>query len=154
MASAAPARGTLSPPVIGGAGPDGYGSGTIMEIRGAGGTPGGIGEFFLGLALTGLGFYLFLDRVSVMSTFSSLWGGHFGLVLLPLGLGVALLFFNGKSVLGWLLSIGSLGAVFLSIIMNLTFYFQATNFFRTAGMISLMAIGLVMMARSLRAKPA
>jgi len=72
-------------------------------------------------------------------------------VLLPLGLGVALLFFNARSAFGWLLTILSVGAAFLSIVANLTFYFQRTNFFRTVGMISLMFIGFVMMVRSLRA---
>ena len=122
-----------------------------MKNRGAGGTAGGMGHFFVGLALAGLGMYLFLDRVAVMSNMSSMWGGHLGLVLLPLGLGVALLFFSAKSIAGWVLTIGSVLAVFASIVANLTLLFMPTNFFRTTGMIVLLFIGLLMMARSLRA---
>src|SRR5205809_358184 len=104
-----------------------------MAIRGAGGTSGGIGQFFLGLALAALGMYLFLDRVNVTTNFGSLFGGHFGLILLPLGLGVGLLFFSARSVFGWVLTIGSLLAVLVSILANLTFFFAPTNFLRTAG---------------------
>lgn len=123
-----------------------------MAIRGAGGTSGGIGQFFLGLGLTGAGLFMFLNRVSVTSNFASLWGGHLGLLLLPLGLGLALLFFSAKSLLGWLLTIGTLGLVFVSILANLTFYFQGTNFFRTVFMITLMFVGLVMMVRSFKTR--
>ncbi len=122
-----------------------------MKIRGAGGTAGGVGNFFLGAGLAGLGIYLFLDRISVMSNLSSTWAGHLGLLLLPLGLGLALLFFSARSALGWLLTIGSVGTVFVAIVSNLTLFFLPTNFFRTTAMIVLLFIGLVMMARSLRA---
>jgi hypothetical protein len=121
-----------------------------MAIRGAGGTPGGLGQFFAGLALAALGVYLFLDRVSVTSNFHSLFGGHFGLVLLPLGLGIGLLFFSARSVFGWFLTVGSLGAIFVSVLANLTFYFAGTNFWRTTGMMALIGIGCVMMMRSFR----
>lgn len=121
-----------------------------MAIRGAGGTDGGIGRFFGGLALTAVGIYMFLSRVTVSSNVSSLWSGHAGLLLVPLAAGLALLFFSGKSVLGWLLTLGSVGLVFVSVLANLTLYFQGTNFFRTVAMLTLIAVGLVMTARSLR----
>ena len=121
-----------------------------MKNRGAGGTAGGVGQFFLGAALAALGMYLFLDRISVMSNLSSTWAGHLGLLLLPLGLGLALLFFSGRSILGWVLTIGSVGTVFVGIITNLTLFFVPTNFFRTTAMIALLFVGLMMMARSLR----
>jgi hypothetical protein len=121
-----------------------------MPIRGAGGTPGGLGQFFGGLLLAALGVYLFLDRVSVTSNFSSLFGGHFGLVLVPLGLGIGILFFRASSVVGWVLTVGSIAAIFVSILANLTFYFAGTNFWRTTAMMGLIGIGVVMMARSFR----
>jgi len=121
-----------------------------MAIRGAGGTDGGLGQFFGGFALAAIGVYLFLDRVNVTTSFSALFGGHAGLILVPLGLGVALLFFNAKSILGWFLTIGCLVTVVVSILANLTFYFMPTNFFHTAGMITLMAVGFLMMVRSFR----
>src|SRR5436309_13919060 len=72
------------------------------RLRGAGGTPGGFGTFFVGLILTVLGGYLLLNQVQVTAsyTFFGLWGGIrtavFGLTMLPLMLGVGVLFFDGK----------------------------------------------------------
>jgi hypothetical protein len=109
-----------------------------------------VGQFFLGIAVAGFGMYLFLARVAVMSNMSSMWGGHLGLVLLPLGLGLALLFFSARSILGWLLTIGSVLTVFVSIVANLTLLFMPTNFFRTTATITLLFVGLLMVARSLR----
>jgi hypothetical protein len=121
-----------------------------MASRGAGGTPGGVGEFVVGLALMGAGAYLFMDRVNVMSNLGSLFGGHAGLLLIPLGLGLGLLFFSARSIVGWLLLGGTLGTIFVCVLMNLTFFFMPTNFVRTAGMFGLMGIGFVMMVRSFR----
>lgn len=124
-----------------------------MKKRGAGETEGGIGQFFGGLGLAALGLWMFLGRVSVSTSLSSVWGGqgHIGLVLLPLGLGLALLFFSGRSILGWLLSLGSLGLVFYTVVANLMFFFQPTSLLRTIFMLTVLFVGLVMMARSLRA---
>ena len=124
-----------------------------MRKRGAGGTEGGLGQFFGGLGLAALGMWMFLGRVSVSSSLASVWGGqgHIGLVLLPLGLGLALLFFSGRSLLGWLMTLGSIGLVFYTVVANLVFFFQPTSLVRTIGMLAVLFIGLVMMARSLRA---
>lgn len=121
-----------------------------MAIRGAGGTAGGLGEFFGGAALAALGFYLFISRVNVMTGLSSLWGGHGGYLLLSLSFGVALLFFSAKSILGWILTVGSIGTVFVSVIANLTFYFQPTNLIRTVAMLALFFAGVILMARGVR----
>jgi hypothetical protein len=118
--------------------------------RGAGGTTGGIGKFFLGVALMGIGVWLFLGRVKVMSNWSSMWGGHTGLLLLPLAAGVALLFRSGKSVLGWLLTLGATGLVLVAIISNLTLFFSPTGLLETTAMLALMFSGLFMTLRSLR----
>ncbi|MFO0668674.1 MAG: hypothetical protein U0235_03455 [Polyangiaceae bacterium] len=103
----------------------------------------------MGLALMAVGAYLFLSRVVVMSNMDMLFG-HAGLVLVPLGLGVAMLFFNARSIVGWLLAGGSVVTVLVSIIMNLTLFFQPTNFLRTTVMMALLFVGLIMMMRSFR----
>jgi hypothetical protein len=122
-----------------------------MSVRGAGGTSGGIGQFFLGVAMAGAGLYMFMSRVSVMSSFRTLFGvSHFGLILIPLGIGVAFLFFNGRSIIGWLLTVGCLAAVLVSVISNLRFFFMPTNLFITIAMISLIFIGFGMILRSLK----
>ena len=76
-------------------------------MKGAGGTEGGIVQFFLGLMMAAGGAYLLTSRVTVSSGFWAFFGREtFGLTLLPLVFGMGLLFFDGKSVLGWLLTAG------------------------------------------------
>jgi hypothetical protein len=120
-------------------------------MRGAGGTPGGVGSFFVGLLMAVAGAYLLASQVTVSSGF---WGffGHntFGLSLLPLLLGVGLLFFNGKSVLGWLLTLAGTVIIFAGILMNLRIYFEPTSLFNTLVMLVLLVGGLGLLARSLR----
>jgi uncharacterized protein len=123
-------------------------------MRGAGGTPGGLGTFFFGAAMAAAGAYLLLTRVVVASSPWSLWGVNaFGLSMLPLVVGVGLLFFDGRSLPGWALT--ALGAliVVVGIVANLRMYFRPTTLFDTLLMLVLLAGGLGMIARSLRALP-
>ncbi len=119
--------------------------------RGAGGTRGGVGEFLLGLGMSVAGAYLLTQRVTVTSGYWTLWGYNaFGLSLLPLLSGVGLLFFNGKSVAGWLLTFVGVVVILVGIIANLDIYFQPTSLFNTLVMLVLLAGGIGLVARSLR----
>ena len=119
--------------------------------RGAGGTPGGVGEFLAGLAMAVAGAYMLTESVTVTSGYWSLWGhSAFGLSLLPLVVGVGLLFYNGKSVAGWLLTFAGAVIILAGVIMNLQIYFQPTSLFNTIVMLVLLAGGLGLVARSLR----
>jgi hypothetical protein len=121
------------------------------RLRGAGGTPGGLGEFVIGLAMAAAGGYLLTQQVTVTSGFWNLWGHNaFGLSLLPLLFGVAVLFFNGRSVLGWVLLVAGAAIVLAGILMNLQIYFQSTSLFNTLVMLVLLFGGLGLIARSLR----
>jgi hypothetical protein len=123
-------------------------------MAGAGGTRGGTGTFFVGLAMAVAGAYLLTQRVTVTSGFWSFWGGHsFGLSLLPLLAGAGLLFYDGKSRLGWVLTAGGALIVLLGIIMNLHIYFEPTSLFDTLIMLVLLAGGLGLMARALKPNP-
>lgn len=120
------------------------------RIRGAGGTPGGIGEFFLGLVMVVIGAYLITNRILVVSSYWS-YGGYsmFGLSLLPLIIGIGILFFNGKSTVGWILLFLSVVIIFAGVLMNLHIYFQATSLFGTIVMIVLLAGGIGLIFRAL-----
>ena len=119
--------------------------------RGAGGTPGGVVEFLAGLAMAVAGGYMLTQRVVVESGFWTLWGySTFGLSLLPLVVGVGLLFYNGKSIAGWLLTFCGVVIIFVGVLMNLQIYFQPTSLFNTILMLVLLAGGLGLVARSLR----
>ena len=121
------------------------------RIRGAGGTPGGIGVFFLGLAMVIAGAYLITNRIVVVSGFWSLGGySAFGLSLLPLIIGIGILFFNGKSIAGWVLSFIGVVIIFTGVLMNLHIYFQATTLFSTLVMIVLLAGGIGLIFRATR----
>ena len=121
------------------------------RVRGAGGTPGGIGVFFLGLAMVIAGAYLITNRIVVVSGFWSLGGySAFGLSLLPLIIGIGILFFNGKSISGWVLSFIGVVIIFTGVLMNLHIYFQATTLFSTIVMIVLLAGGIGLIFRATR----
>lgn len=120
------------------------------KFRGVGGTPGGVGEFLAGLAMAVAGGYLLTNRVTVTSGYWSLWGySGFGLSLIPLIIGIGILFFNGKSVAGWLLLFVGLVIIGAAILMNLQIFFQPTSLFNTLLMIVLLAGGIGLIARSL-----
>jgi hypothetical protein len=124
---------------------------TIPGKRGAGGTPGGIGQFFIGLTMTVVGVYLLLNQVQVTTSFWSFGRfGGFGPTLLPLLVGIAFLFYNGKSFIGWLLTGLGLAIILAGILMNLDIYFRQTTLFNTIVMLGLLFGGLGLIARSLR----
>lgn len=120
--------------------------------RGAGGTPGGVGEFFLGALLTGLGAYLFSTHVQVSTSFWHFRGGQnaFGPILILLVIGIGVLFFNGRSVIGWVLTIGGLGAIIVGVVMNLDVYFHPTTLLHTLLMFGSLGAGLGLVVKSLR----
>jgi hypothetical protein len=124
-------------------------------IRGAGGTPGGVGTFLGGAAMVVAGGYLLLTRVTVASGGWYLWGYNaFGLSLLPLLVGIGVLFFNGRSILGWGLTGAGALIIVAGILANLHIYFQATSLFDTLIILGLLAAGIGLVARSLRPHPA
>ena len=121
------------------------------QQRGAGGTPGGIGEFVIGFVMAVAGAYLLTSQVTVTSWGWGLWGyDSFGLSLVPLVFGVGILFFNGRSIVGWLLALAGAVIVVAGIIANLQIYFRPTSLFNTIVMLVLLFGGLGLVARALR----
>ena len=125
------------------------------QMRGAGGTPGGVGQFFIGLGMAGSGAYLLMSQVTVSTSYWKLWGyNSFGVSLLPLMFGIGLLFFNGRSMLGWLLLLVGAVIIFAAILMNLQIYFQPTSLFNTLLMLVMLAAGMGLLLRGLRSRAA
>ena len=121
-------------------------------MRGAGGTPGGLGSFLIGFVLSVAGAWLLMRQVSVHSGGWSLWGyNSFGLSLIPFIAGIGALFYDGRSVLGWLLLIAGLTIIGAGILINLNIYFQPTSLFNTLMMLAMLAGGIGLMARSFKA---
>ena len=127
--------------------------------RGAGGTPGGVPTFVIGFIMTVTGAYLLLNQIHVTSSFwwhrFTLFGGvsvtPFGATLIPLLLGIGMIFFNGRSRIGWTLTILCILVVLIGIITNLQIYFAPTTFYVTLIIFILFAGGLGLVIRSLRA---
>ena len=124
-------------------------------MRGAGGTPGGLGTFLAGSAMVVAGGYLLLTRVTVSSGLWMLWGYNaFGLSLVPLLVGIGILFFDGRSLIGWVLAAAGTLIILVGIIANLHVYFMPTSLFDTLLILGLLAGGIGLVARSLRAQGA
>ncbi|NDD63373.1 MAG: hypothetical protein EBZ36_05270 [Acidobacteria bacterium] len=120
--------------------------------RGAGGTSGGIGEFVIGLSMAAAGGWMVTNQVVVHSGYWRLWGYNaFGITLLPLIVGIGFLFFNGRSLAGRLLTVVGLVIIFIGIITHLDIYFQPTSLFNTLFMLGLLAGGIGLIVKSLRA---
>jgi hypothetical protein len=121
------------------------------RLTGAGGTPGGLITFFVGLGMTVAGAWLLTNQVSVSGGSWTLGGySAFGLSLVPILFGIGMLFFDGSSRLGFLLLFAGLVIIFAGILTNLTIYFVPTSLFNTLMMLGLLAGGIGLVLRSLR----
>jgi len=119
------------------------------DLKRPGGTSGGVIEFFVGLGMAISGAFMLMNRVVVASGFWN-WGGYnsFGLSLIPLFLGITLVFFNGRSIIGWGLVFVSIIFIGSGILMNLQIYFKPTSLFNTVIMLILFAGGLGLIGRA------
>jgi len=126
----------------------------MHDLRDVGGTRGGLGTFVLGLALVVIGGYLLLQQVTVHGGYWRWggWGGQssFGLTLIPLLLGIAILFFDGASKIGWVLTAAGGLIILVGIIANLDINFRQTSLFNTLLMLGLLVAGIGLVARSVR----
>lgn len=123
-------------------------------MKGAGGTSGGLGTFFAGFAMLIAGLYLLFTRVTVTTGGWHLYGYNaFGISLFPLLIGIGVLFFNGKSTLGWGLTLAGGLIIVVGLIANLGVYLQPTSLFDTLIMLGLITGGVGVLARSLKAMP-
>jgi hypothetical protein len=123
------------------------------KFEGPGGTPGGAPEVLVGLIMIAVGVYIVFDHVTVHTSFWRFWGGpntSFGLTLLPLLGGIGVLFFNGRSMLGWVLTVGGITLILTGVLMNMDVYFRPTSLWGTIVMFGLIVAGLGVFARGLR----
>ena len=123
----------------------------MNTLNGAGGTEGGLRMFVLGFLMAIAGGYLLTSQVTVTSGYWNLWGRNaFGLSLLPFVIGIAFLFFDGKSIIGWVLTVAGAVIIFVGILAHLEIYFQPTSLFNTLLMLVLLLGGIGLVARSVR----
>jgi hypothetical protein len=124
---------------------------TEHRLSDVGGTPGGLGAFFLGFAMVCVGGYLLTNQVSVVGSYWNFYGGNtFGITLIPMLIGIGILFWNGRSVIGWLLTVAGALFILAGVLANMHIYFQQTSLFNTMVMLVLLVGGLGLIARALR----
>ena len=129
----------------------------MAKVVGAGGTPGGLGHFFGGAALSGIGIYLLFSRVVVSAGYGYIGafgasfspGGGLAVVMIPFAIGVAMLFGNGKSIAGWGLTGLGLVLTLVEIISTISIHFQPTSLPAFLGMVVMIAGGAGLILRSL-----
>ncbi len=128
-------------------------------MRGAGGTDGGIGQFFIGLIMLVAGTYLFLNAVQINTGGFGFGMGLFrmggfnvtgGMVFVPFIFGIGIMFYNARNPLGWLLTCASLVMLAVGIITNLRLHLRPMTAFELMTMIVLAVGGLGLLLNSLR----
>ena len=124
-----------------------------VDLRNIGGTPGGTRHFFLGLGMTVVGAYLLMRQVIVTGGYWHFgWlggsGGSFGVTLIPLLIGVGILFYDGRSLAGRCLT--GFGALIIvtGIIANIDVQIRETSLFNLMLMLVLLVGGIGLMVRA------
>ena len=127
-------------------------------MRGAGGKDGGELSFLIGLIMMVAGGYLLLSNIVIRPVFGfgtrafGLGGVNVttGMLLIPFMFGVAFIFYEGRSKIGWALAIGSVIALIAGVISNLTLQFSALSAFDLLVILVLLFGGIGLFLRSLR----
>lgn len=105
------------------------------------------------------GFYMLLNAITVSSNFglsSRLFGmgNNFsvtgGMIMIPFIFGIGLVFFNSKSILGWLFTLGSMTALIFGVISSVRFNLRAMTSFELIVILVLAVGGLGLFLRSLK----
>ncbi len=112
-------------------------------------------QFFIGFLLFGVGVYWTLNSFTVTSSWGSGYWGLFGLrlpsgvMLLPLLLGIGLLFFMKKKTVGVVVSILGLAIILISLLSSIRFYAVRGTLFEYILMFGMVAAGAGLLIRVL-----
>ena len=102
--------------------------------------------FLVGIALFCGGIFLIFQNTTLSTNFTMLdimgFTPPFGIVLIPFILGIGVLFFNEKSIIGWFLTILGLVTIILGIIMGLKIYFRPVTLYQGLIMFGMTAAGV------------
>lgn len=131
-------------------------------MKGAGGTEGGLRDFFVGLSMMAIGFYMLLSKIVVSSSFGmghrlyhvKTAGMNFGLttgmVFIPMIIGIGMIFYNAKSIWGWFISGISVAAMIFGVISSTTIRLQTMSSFDLIVILVLAFGGVGLFLRSLK----
>ena len=131
-------------------------------MSGAGGKSGGVGSFFIGLIMMCGGGYMLLNAIVVRSSFGmssrmygfNAFGSNLGLtggtILIPMIIGIGIIFYNSKNILGWVLALGSLGALVFGVISSVHIGLRTMSIIDLIIILVLAVGGLGIFLRSLK----
>jgi len=134
------------------------------NMRGSGGTEGGVGKYTVGLCLSALAAWLFFDSVRVSTAgyglvsgwMGSMWHGSnfmettsMGILFVPFFLGVVALFYDASKKWAWGLMYLGLAILVIEILSRIRFFLQ-TKTSHLLLMFALFAAGLGLMLQSYR----
>ena len=118
------------------------------SLSDVGGSPGGLGSFLLGFAMVCVGGYLLTNQAQIVGSYWAFYGSNtFGITLLPMLFGIGILFWKGRSIVGWLLTVAGALFIIAGVIANLHLYFRPTSLFNTIVMLVLLVGGVGLVAR-------
>ncbi len=132
--------------------------------KGAGGSEGGIGRFFIGLIMMIAGGYLLLSNIIVTTNF-----GRFGLgfnsfnsvqnfitsgyVFFPFMFGIGIVFYNSKNYIGWFLLLASIVMIIFGVIGSVNLRMNTMSSFNMITILVLLMGGIGLFLSSLRHLP-
>ena len=131
------------------------------QQHGAGGTSGGSLAFVMGLIMACAGGYMLLDNIVVSNSwgfgaplYRVGYGGGFnvtgGALLIPFMFGVGWIFYNARSVWGWIMAGGALAVIIFGVLINLSINMRTMSLLNLIIILVLTVGGLGLFARSLR----
>jgi uncharacterized protein len=131
------------------------------QHRGAGGTPGGSLAFLMGLIMASAGGYMLLDNIIVSNgwgfgaplyrfSYGGGWNVTGGALLIPFMFGIGWIFYNARSMWGWVLAGGALAAIIFGVIINLSITIRTMSLLNMIIILVLMVGGIGLFLSSLR----
>lgn len=111
-------------------------------------------QFVIGLLLLGVGLFWIFQSVNVSSGFGSFysigrWSAPNGTVIIPLLIGIVMLFVMEKKIFGWIVSGIGAAVILISIITSVRLHFNGGSLFNYVLMFGFTAVGSGLVLKSL-----
>lgn len=110
-------------------------------------------HFFMGMILLAAGLFMIMKNTYVGLSWYQWRIGGFGIptgaIVLPLLIGIGILFFNGKSIIGWIVTVVGIVIIVLSIILSVEVRFATTSLYMFVLMFGCTFAGAGLLLRSL-----
>lgn len=113
-------------------------------------------NFFIGILMFGGGLFLIFQNAQVSSSWGSgyfyhigSWGIPNGLIMLPVIIGIVMLFLMDRKIFGWIVTILGIIFILLTIIMSVRIVWRTTSVYVFIIMFGLVAAGGGLILRAL-----